>query len=128
MKPLEIVSRMCDVVNEIYDIARAQQEDIERSDIPESVKKDMRERMRNAADKLDVIEYQSRGVIDVDDGEPITEEVRLHEVTVVTEHKLLIEAAGKAAAAEQARKEFAAMTHITPKEVYVSGVGKGEGD
>lgn len=126
MRPLDIVSRMCDVVNEIYDIARAQQEEIERSDIPESVKEDMRERMHNAADKLDVIEYQSRGMIDVDDGEPITEEVRLHEVTVTTEHKLLIEAREKEAAAEQARKEFVAMTHIMPKEVYVSGVRKGE--
>lgn len=126
MRPLEIVSRMCDVVNEIYDIARAQQEKIERSDIPESVKEDMRERMCNAANKLDVIEYQSRGMIDVDDGEPITEEVRLYEVTVTTEHRLLIETREKEAAVEQARKEFTAMTHITPKEVYVSGVKKGE--
>lgn len=126
MRPLEIVSRMCDVVNEIYDIARAQQEEIERSDIPESVKEDMRERMHNAADKLDVIEYQSRGMIDVDDGESVTEEMRLHEVIVTTEHKLLIEAREKEAAAEQARKEFVAMTHIMPKAVYVSGVRKGE--
>lgn len=128
MRPFAIISQMCDVVNEVYDIARMQQEVMERSDIPESVKEDMRERLCNAADKLDVIEYQSRCVIDVDDGEPLTEEVKLHEVTITTEHKLLIEAAGKETAAEQAKKEFIAMTHITPKEVYVNGVRKGEGD
>lgn len=128
MRPLAIISQMCDVVNEVYDIARMQQEVMERSDIPESVKEDMRERLCNAADKLNVIEYQSRCVIDVDDGEPLTEEVKLHEVTITTEHKLLIEAAGKETAAEQAKKEFIAMTHIIPKEVYVNGVRKGEGD
>ncbi len=125
MKPLEIVSEMCAVVNDLYDISQAQQEIIERSDVLESVKAEMRDRMQKVSDKMDIIEYHSRGVIDVDDGEPVSDDIKLYEAIVRTEHKLLIEATGKKSAAEQAKKEFFAMTHIKPKEVFVGDAEKG---
>ena len=126
MKPLEIVSELSGVVNELYDLSKVQQDIIESAKISESEKRSTRERLRNITDKLDIIECHSRGVIDTDDGEPISEGMKLYEVSVKTEHKLMIEATGRKSAAEQAEKEFIAMTHIKPKEICVSDGEKGE--
>lgn len=128
MKPLEIVSELSGVVNDLYDLSKVQQAIIESAKIPESEKRSTRERLCNITDKLDIIEFHSRGVIDTDDGESISEEVKLYEVTVKTEHKLMIEATGRKSAIEQAEKEFIAMTHIKPKEIFVGNREKGETD
>ncbi|MDO4332535.1 MAG: hypothetical protein Q4C58_07575 [Eubacteriales bacterium] len=126
MKPLEIVSRMCDVINELYDIVREQQREIERSNIPVSTRKEFHQKICSASDKLDVLEYQSRGMIDVDDGTPMSEKISLYNATVITEHRLQVEATSRKEAAKRAKEEFEAMTHIAPKRIVLRGAKKGE--
>lgn len=71
MRPLEIISRMCDVTNNLLEIVKAQQTAIEQSKIEQSVKDDLNRMCDDAVRELDVIEYHTRRVIDTDDGEPI---------------------------------------------------------
>ena len=71
MRPLEIISRMCDVTNNLLEIVKAQQTAIEQSKIEQSVKDDLNRMYDDAVRELDVIEYHTRRVIDTDDGEPI---------------------------------------------------------
>lgn len=59
MTPLEIISRLCEITEELSGIVKKQQEMIERSKVEEGV---------NEADgKLDVLEYHMRRYCDTDD-------------------------------------------------------------
>lgn len=70
MRTLELISQMCEAVNLLSDIVKKQQTEIERSKVEESVKEELRQMVKEADDKLDILEYHSRRVIDTDDGEP----------------------------------------------------------
>lgn len=74
MSPLEIISRMCDVVNDLSDIVKKQQEVIERSKVEEEVKEELREMVREADVELDVLEYHQRRLCDTDNEEAFGKE------------------------------------------------------
>ena len=67
MTPLEIISRLCGVVEELSEIVKKQQETIERSKVEEEVKKELRMMMDKTDKELDVIEYHTRRFCDTDD-------------------------------------------------------------
>lgn len=71
MRPLEIISQLCEAINKLSDIVKKQQEEIERSKVEESVKIELRQMVNDSDEKLDLMEYHLRRVIDTDDGEPI---------------------------------------------------------
>lgn len=75
MRPLAIISEMCDIINMLSDIVKKQQTEIERSKVEESVKEELRAMVKEAEDKMDVNEYLLRRVVDTDDGENIEEEM-----------------------------------------------------
>lgn len=75
MRPLAIISEMCDIINMLSDIVKKQQTEIERSKVEESVKEELRAMVKEAEDKMDVNEYNLRRVVDTDDGENIEEEM-----------------------------------------------------
>lgn len=75
MRPLAIISEMCDIINMLSDIVKKQQTEIERSKVEESVKEELRAMVKEAEDKMDVNEYHLRHVVDTDDGESIEEEM-----------------------------------------------------
>ena len=75
MRPLAIISEMCDIINMLSDIVKKQQTEIERSKVEESVKEELRAMVKEAEDKMDVNEYHLRHVVDTDDGENIEEEM-----------------------------------------------------
>lgn len=67
MTTLEIISRLCDVTNNLSEIVKKQQTIIEQSKIVEEVKADLRQQIKEAERELDVIEYHSRRFCDTDD-------------------------------------------------------------
>lgn len=75
MRPLAIISEMCDIINTLSDIVKKQQTEIERSKVEESVKEELRAMVKEAEDKVDANEYHLRRVVDTDDGENIEEEM-----------------------------------------------------
>ena len=75
MRPLAIISEMCDIINMLSDIVKKQQTEIERSKVEESVKEELRAMVKEAEDKMDVNECRLRRVVDTDDGENIEEEM-----------------------------------------------------
>lgn len=75
MRPLAIISEMCDIINMLSDIVKKQQTEIERSKVEESIKEELRTMVREAEDKMDVNEYHLRHVVDADDGENAEEEM-----------------------------------------------------
>lgn len=75
MRPLAIISEMCDIINMLSDIVKKQQTEIERSKVEESVKEELRAMVKEAEDKMDVNEYHLRRVVDTDDSENIEEEM-----------------------------------------------------
>lgn len=75
MRPLAIISEMCDIINMLSDIVKKQQTEIERSKVEESVKEELRAMVKEAEDKMDANEYHLRRVVDTDDGENIEEEM-----------------------------------------------------
>lgn len=70
MRPLELISEMCDIINSLSDIVKRQQTEIERSKVEESVKEELRTMVKETDRKKDANEYHLRHVIDTDDGEP----------------------------------------------------------
>ena len=54
MRPLAIISEMCDIINMLSDIVKKQQTEIERSKVEESVKEELRAMVKEAEDKMDV--------------------------------------------------------------------------
>lgn len=67
MTTLEIISRLCDVTNNLSEIVKKQQTIIEQSKIVEEVKADLRQQIKETERELDVIEYHSRRFCDTDD-------------------------------------------------------------
>lgn len=67
MTTLEIISRLCEVTEELSGIVKKQQEMIERSKVEEEVKEELRNMVNEADRKLDVLEYQMRRYCDTDD-------------------------------------------------------------
>lgn len=74
MTTLEIISRLCEVVNELSSIVEKQQETIERSKVEEAVKEEIRQQVRETEKELDVIEYHTRRICDTDDIEKFGKE------------------------------------------------------
>lgn len=74
MRPIAIISEMCDIINMLSDIVKKQQTEIERSKVEESVKEELRSMIRDTEKKMDVNEYHLRRVVDTDDGENVGEE------------------------------------------------------
>ena len=66
MTPLEIISRLCEITEELSGIVKKQQEMIERSKVEEGVKEELRNMVNEADGKLDVIEYHTRRYSDTD--------------------------------------------------------------
>ena len=66
MSPLEIISRLCDVTENLSAIVKKQQTIIEQSKIEEAVKADLRQQVKETDRELDVIEYHSRRFCDTD--------------------------------------------------------------
>jgi flagellar biosynthesis/type III secretory pathway chaperone len=67
MSLLEIVSRLCDITNNLSDIVKKQQVIIEQSKIEAAVTKELRQWKKEIDRELDVIEYHSRRYADIDD-------------------------------------------------------------
>lgn len=67
MSPLEIISRLCDVTENLSAIVKKQQTIIEQSKIEEVVKEELRNMVNEADGKLDVLEYHMRRYCDTDD-------------------------------------------------------------
>lgn len=67
MTTLEIISRLCEVTENLAEIVKKQHEIIERSKIEEEVKKEFREMVANTDRDLDVLEYHMRRICDTDD-------------------------------------------------------------
>ena len=67
MSPLEIISRLCDVTENLSAIVKKQQTIIERSKIEETVKEELRNMVNEADEKKDVLEYHMRRYCDTDD-------------------------------------------------------------
>ena len=65
--PLEIISRLCEITEELSGIVKKQQEMIERSKVEEGVKEELRNMVNEADGKLDVLEYHMRRYCDTDD-------------------------------------------------------------
>ena len=62
MTPLEIISRLCEITEELSGIVKKQQEMIERSKVEEGVKEELRNMVNEADGKLDVLEYHTDDV------------------------------------------------------------------
>lgn len=75
MRPLAIISEMCDIINTLSNIVKRQQTEIERSKVEEQVKKELRSMVKDAEDKMDLNEYHLRHMVDADDGENAEEAV-----------------------------------------------------
>ena len=74
MRPLAIISEMCEIINSMATIVKKQQEEIERSKIEESVKEELRTMVEVAENRMDINEYHLRRIADTDDGENAEED------------------------------------------------------
>jgi phage host-nuclease inhibitor protein Gam len=63
MSPLEIISRLCDVTENLSAIVKKQQTIIEQSKIEEAVRAELRQEV----EETDVLEYHMRKYCDTDD-------------------------------------------------------------
>ena len=60
MSPLEIISRLCDVTENLSAIVKKQQTIIEQSKIEETVKAELRQNIKETDREMDVLEYGMR--------------------------------------------------------------------
>ena len=67
MSSIEIISRLCDVVETLSAIVKKQQIIIEQSKIEEAVKAELRQEIKEADRELDVLEYGMSRYCDTDD-------------------------------------------------------------
>ena len=67
MSPLEIISRLCDVTENLSTIVKKQQTIIEQSKIEEAVKAELRQDIKETDRETDVLEYGMRRYCDTDD-------------------------------------------------------------
>lgn len=67
MSPLEIISRLCDVTENLSAIVKKQQTIIEQSKIEETVRAELRQEVEETDREMDVLEYHMRKYCDTDD-------------------------------------------------------------
>ena len=67
MSPLEIISRLCDVTENLSSIVKKQQTIIEQSKIEETVKAELRQNIKETDREKDALEYGMRRYCDTDD-------------------------------------------------------------
>ena len=67
MTPLEIISRLCDVTENLSSIVKKQQTIIEQSKIEETVKAELRQDIKETDREMDVLEYGMRRYSVTDD-------------------------------------------------------------
>ena len=67
MSPLEIISRLCDVTENLSAIVKKQQTIIEQSKIEEAVRAELRREVEETDREMDVLEYHMRRYCDTDD-------------------------------------------------------------
>lgn len=67
MTPLEIISRLCEITEELSGIVKKQQEMIERSKVEEGVRVELRQEVEETDREMDVLEYHMRKYCDTDD-------------------------------------------------------------
>ena len=61
MSPLEIISRLCDVTENLSAIVKKQQTIIEQSKIEEAVRAELRQEVEETDREMDVLEYHING-------------------------------------------------------------------
>ena len=66
MSPLEIISRLCDVVENLSAIVKKQQTIIEQSKIEEAVRAELRKEAGETDKEMDALEYHMRKYCDTD--------------------------------------------------------------
>lgn len=66
MSPLEIISRLCDVTENLSAIVKKQQTIIEQSKIEETVKAEIRQEVEETDREMDVLEYHMRRYCDIE--------------------------------------------------------------
>lgn len=64
MSPLEIISRLCDVTENLSAIVKKQQTIIEQSKIEETVKAELRQEVEETDREMDVLEYHMGDMTD----------------------------------------------------------------
>lgn len=67
MSPLEIISGLCNVTEELADIVQKQQTAIEQSKIEEAVKAELRRDIKSTDRKMNILECNMRRYCDTDD-------------------------------------------------------------
>ena len=67
MSPLEIISRLCDVTENLSAIVKKQQTIIEQAKIESAVREELRNSIKRSDEELDMLEYRMRKYCDTDD-------------------------------------------------------------
>lgn len=106
MTLLEIISKQCDVINEMHDLIREQQGRFKETDIPETEKKVMSDVAAAIEARLDVLELYMRKSVDTDDVEEDSGDLENYEVTISTEHRIEVDARGVVSAMREAKENF----------------------
>lgn len=124
MTLLEIISKQCDVINEMYDLIREQQERLKETGIPENEKNVMSDAAAAIEGRLDDLEFYMRKSVDTDDVEEESGELENYEVTISTEHRIEVDARGIVSAIREAKREFFDMTGKEGRVVKIMGKEK----
>lgn len=69
MGTLEIIDRLCEATTLLADVVREQAVAIEQSNIEQEIKDDLQMKRKIIDEKMDIIEFHTRRVIDTDTGE-----------------------------------------------------------
>lgn len=128
MTLLEIISKQCDVINEMHDLIREQQGRFKETDIPETEKKVMSDVTAAIEARLDVLEFYMRKSVDTDDVEEDSGDLENYEVTISTEYRIEVDARGVVSAMREAKREFFDMTGKEGRVVKIMGKEKGAVD
>lgn len=128
MTLLEIISKQCDVINEMRDLIREQQRRFKETDIPETEKKVMSDVAAAIEARLDVLELYMRKSVDTDDVEEDSGDLENYEVTISTEYRIEVDARGVVSAMREAKREFFDMTGKEGRVVKIMGKEKGAVD
>lgn len=123
MTLLEIISKQCEVINEMVDLIRAQEEELKKTNISDDRKQSLREEAVSIEEKLDVLELYLRKTVDTDDIQE-SGELEHYEVTISTEYKIEVDAKGTASAARNAKREFLELMGKEGRVVKIIGKEK----
>lgn len=128
MTLLEIISKQCDVINEMHDLLMEQQGRLKEADIPEMEKKVMSDAAAAIEGRLDVLEFYLRKSVDTDDVEEESGELENYEVTISTEHRIEVDARGEVSAMKEAKREFFEMIGKEGRVIKIMRKEKGAVD